>query len=462
MVSINRRDFLGYQELKVMKPNDLHIQSKRIDDDSPGSKSTHCASQDWRSDLSTTADSPGAKDTNAEACIYRTAFSLLNKLTKDNFPSVSKKFTALNVKSPEFISGLSDMIFNKAVMEHSYSETYADLCLLLQQSYPSFPALEAGRPPVTFASTLLNKCQQEFKNIPQNLDEPHVRASQMSGNSQEELGSAVMLTKKRLSGLMKFIAHLYLRDLLSNKVIREVGLHLVFKSQCPEPHYILCFCVLLKNVGSTFDSTSVGQDYMNTFHLRLAELHDSGAYDTRIKFFITDLRELRENKWIDTRAMAQVQTKEAIRAQKEAEAAMGQTGKAFVEKVAGERPVYIQQQMAKVAATRVFDAEKVNNVLDYYWEDQSADDAISDWRGLELDAASYDKAIATLIIRGYNQPKKAEHVLKLFAILHEFISGKKLAHALTVVQPELQEALIDNPSAARFHESLVEYKNKLC
>ena len=34
--------------------------------------------------------------------------------------------------------------------------------------------------------------------------------------------------------------------------------------------------------------------------------------------------------------------------------------------------------------------------------------------------------------------------------------------ALTVVQPELQEALIDNPSAARFHESLVEYKNKLC
>eukprot|EP00397_Hematodinium_sp_SG-2012_P025866 GEMP01027060.1.p1 GENE.GEMP01027060.1~~GEMP01027060.1.p1 ORF type:complete len:501 (+),score=76.30 GEMP01027060.1:77-1579(+) len=478
MVSITRRDLLPYSTLEYSRPEKLHIFIKDVghsqsaqSDQRQGAEVSKVSSgggKSWRSDAKVPRPNAATKNMSAEACTQREAFSLLNKLTRENFHSVSEKFSALEVTSPKLITQLSDMIFNKAVIEHGYSEIYADLCLLLHQSYPSFPNPQQGGTPVSFAATLLNKCQKEFKDIPPTLQEKDLRSrvSQSSSStggtvaSHEELENVVVRTKKRLTGLMKFIAHLYLRELLSNKIIREVGLHLVFHHTLPEEHYVECFCILLKNIGATFDSTPVGKDYMNTFNLRLTELCDSGHYSSRIKFFINDLWELRGNKWIDTRAMAQVQTKESIRAHKEAEES-GEQNNPFVEKIAGQRPAYIQEQMAKVAAASKFDIKKVHQLVDYFGEDHDDVNLVSDWVGLEYDEKDYEKATLALIKLGYDHPKKADNIIKLIKVLRDHITAKILDQAIDQAKPDLEDAAVDNPRAVEFHQNVVDYSESL-
>jgi len=468
MATITRRDLLCYQQLAYDRPHlDVRSVLRGKTEAKTGSPTRKDAlfekhtELDWRSSGETKRTIP-VKDMSVTACLCREAFALLNKLTRENFHAVSEKLSTLDVTTGEQMSLLSDMIFNKAVSEHAYAETYADLCLLLHQSY-TVQVNENVR--ISFAGTILNKCQREFKNLPRWLvgNSPAHRVSESSGSSLETNVTIddSFVSKKRLTGFMKFIAYLYLRDLLSNKIIREVALHLVFQEEQPNEHFIECFCVLLKNTGATLDSSAVSQDYMNTFLVRLEELRAGETYSSRINFFIEDLVELRRNKWKDTRAMADVQTKMAIRAKKEAEGTVLSTP--FHEKIAGERPAYIQQKLEQVAATKSFDERKVNKLVDYACEDQSKEAVISDWRGLECDRRGYTMATMTVIRRGFQFPDKMKHIVSLLTVLGEAgqITTSILKKSLKKLKPELNEVVIDNPKATQFFETISQLRDEL-
>jgi hypothetical protein len=71
--------------------------------------------------------------------------------------------------------------------------------------------------------------------------------------------------KDRILGNMKLIGQLFLRKLLSQRIVRAVVLELIFKEASPEEHYIECLCVLLKNIGSTMEASSSGREYLGSF-----------------------------------------------------------------------------------------------------------------------------------------------------------------------------------------------------
>ena len=54
--------------------------------------------------------------------------TILNKITPDNFEDLSEEMLQLNIDSKKKVEILVDMVFEKAVLEPIYCETYANLC----------------------------------------------------------------------------------------------------------------------------------------------------------------------------------------------------------------------------------------------------------------------------------------------------------------------------------------------
>merc|ERR1712048_917602 len=111
------------------------------------------------------------------------------------------------------------LIHGKAMLEPCYSETYADMVFNLHTCYAEFPALEEGGPTLTFRHVLLNACQAEFERLPQTLK---FSAEEAGSMSLDEMAHQMTKRKDRILANMRFIGHLFLRDLLAMKVISSV------------------------------------------------------------------------------------------------------------------------------------------------------------------------------------------------------------------------------------------------
>lgn len=57
--------------------------------------------------------------------------SILNKLTPEKFKKLMKQVTELPIDTEERLKGATDLIFEKAIMEPNFSETYANMCRYL-------------------------------------------------------------------------------------------------------------------------------------------------------------------------------------------------------------------------------------------------------------------------------------------------------------------------------------------
>uniref|UniRef100_A0A7S1PBX2 MIF4G domain-containing protein n=1 Tax=Vitrella brassicaformis TaxID=1169539 RepID=A0A7S1PBX2_9ALVE len=181
----------------------------------------------------------------------------------------------------------------KAVSEPNFSEMYADLCQILRWRSPEFPhEKEKGK---TFYRALLNKCQEEFEKLPETKmtlsDEDKAK---LSSDDQE---IKLKKLKDRILGNIKFIGELFLRRLLSAKVVKEVVTSLIGAdaSYCPEELFIECLCELITTIGWKLDSTDAGKSLLTVFSRRMRELKAKDRYSERIKSTLQDVLDLRQN-----------------------------------------------------------------------------------------------------------------------------------------------------------------------
>merc|ERR1719454_1396651 len=296
----------------------------------------------------------GKTDDDASGALKRNVKSMLNKITAENFSNITEKLASVELEQASDLDVVIDLVFDKAVTEHAYCEMYADMCLVLRTRFPEFPAQEDedGAPTLTFTRALLNRCQEEFENLPLYLGPSQEQKDTLGA---DELEVIVKKQKDRVLGNMKFIGQLSLRKLLSHKVVREVVVRLVFKSEPPEEHYIECFCMLVRNIGATLESSDQGKSYMQQFANRMKDLAASNDYSKRIKFAIQDVLELRTNDWQERVLKEQMKTKDQIRkdAVREARAQQGGAQNPYASmQIAGQRPQYITAVMEKQEAQR--------------------------------------------------------------------------------------------------------------
>jgi len=286
--------------------------------------------------------------------LRRCVQSLLNKVCPENVSTIAEKIAMINVRDADELEVIIELMFRKALAEPHYCETYADLIFGLQSAFPEFPSEDGGRN-ITFKSSIVNVCQNEFEALPrlfENTEEDREKAASVGTGVGE---FACKKRKDRMLANMKLIGHIFLRQLLPAKVISSVIQELVLGSSdeenhTPEEHSIECVCELLMSTGHTLESVASGRLSVQLVCGRLTELRGKktsegkGVYSKRIQFLVQDMLDARLAGWTRKSFKSSAKTKEEVRLDQERELTakmQGEASPAAEQVVAGQRPNYV-------------------------------------------------------------------------------------------------------------------------
>merc|ERR1719498_1464512 len=155
----------------------------------------------------------------------------------------------------------------------------------------------------------------------------------------EELKDRQAKKKKQFLANMKFIGNLYLRSLLTSKIIQSVMSDLMMvegdsAGGIPEEHVVECVCELLTTIGATLEEDPRGQQAIVQVCGKMKEVMNmkkkdgkTGVLSKRIQFQIQDLLEMRNKGWIKKLFKSTAKTKEEIRLERDAAEKSGQAGR---------------------------------------------------------------------------------------------------------------------------------------
>jgi len=279
--------------------------------------------------------------------IRRTVQSLLNKVCPENVATITEKIAKSNVREVEQLEVIIELIFKKALAEPHYCETYADLVFNLKSVFPQFPSHDGGKP-IAFRSSVLNICQNTFEEMMQSGPDPDGKEKTIQ--DPEEIELCRKRCKDRMRANMRFIGHLYLRKLLSAKVIGAVICELTCCNnieKLPEVHAVECTCDLILSIGHTLEELPIGSASVRQVCGRLLELkgqrNPAGkyVYCKRIQFMIQDLLDTRAAGWAMKVFKSSAKTKEEIRLEQERDLKSRSSGQDPVQAelvIAGQRP----------------------------------------------------------------------------------------------------------------------------
>jgi len=274
--------------------------------------------------------------------------SLLNKVCPENVLIIVERIANAEIGTVEELEMLISLIFEKALAEPHYSETYADMIFTLKDWMPEFPSATTGKP-VTFRAALINTCQHEFESLSTTLA---FDPEELARLDPEEVDFQKKKKKGRVLANMKFIGQLFLREMLNAKIIGSVIQDLAKCNQAdvvPEEPMLECICELLTNIGYTLESSPIGKSALTSVCSRLLELKTKRdgskfVYSKRIQFAIQGLLEIRAAGWTKKTFKASAKTKEEIRMQQEkdiAAQARGRQGQEVEVQIAGAKPIWL-------------------------------------------------------------------------------------------------------------------------
>jgi translation initiation factor 4G len=235
--------------------------------------------------------------------------SFLNKLTLDKFDSLSEQ--VLEYIAPAialgYLSVSISIIFEKAMMEPTFSRMYADLCVFLAIRLPQG---DSGNPPPSsvslskthFAKALVMATHSEYVSSQEFLLNP-----ESCGLVGEELTEKVKQVKNRMFGTVRFVGDLYNVKLIANKLIRQEIIEKLLVD--PSDTDLECVCRLLTTIGKRLeregDRLKDNQEkyykfrnLINMYFSSVDNLSNNTKYSNRTRYMCKDLIDLRANKWV--------------------------------------------------------------------------------------------------------------------------------------------------------------------
>ena len=256
-------------------------------------------------------------DENSPEVVDRKVRSLLNKLTMENFESISNQIIAWANKSENEKDGRTliqviRLVFEKATDEATWSEMYARLCRkMMEQISPNVQddgIRNSENKPITggllFRKYLLNRCQEDFergwsakeataaaaaakasedKAIAEQNEKDEKKDEEAALYSEEYY--AAQKAKRQGLGLVKFIGELFKLQMLTERIMHECIKKLLSNVDNPEEEEIESLCKLLTTVGQALD-TAKARGHMDVYFKRMRELADSSNVSSRMKFML--------------------------------------------------------------------------------------------------------------------------------------------------------------------------------
>ncbi|KAJ3338046.1 hypothetical protein HDU93_010044 [Gonapodya sp. JEL0774] len=259
---------------------------------------------------------------------------LLNKLTLENFDSVSSQILNMPLTGPDQLEVLVERIFDKAIDEPNFAGLYSKLCQKLYRDLPEKQSWIVGEDKSNaFRRFILNKNQKEYEagNKWATIGKDRIKKD-VSEMTQEEKDTIIaeeelkVKLKRRTLGNVVFIGELFKLSLLTEKImhacittlIKEVIDALKAASsggpKASVEEDLETLIKLLTTAGEKLDHTKA-HEHMETYFREIGHLSKNEAITSRIRFGLLDLIDLRKNKWVQRRQVAGPKTIAEIRAE---------------------------------------------------------------------------------------------------------------------------------------------------
>ncbi|XP_052211313.1 eukaryotic translation initiation factor 4G-like isoform X2 [Diospyros lotus] len=234
------------------------------------------------------------KVSDEEEAKQRQLKGILNKLTPQNFEKLFEQVKAVNIDNVVTLTGVISQIFDKALMEPTFCEMYANFCYQLAGVLPDF---SENNEKVTFKRLLLNKCQEEFERGEREQEEAD-RADQEGEvkQSEEEREEKRIRARRRMLGNIRLIGELYKKKMLTERIMHECIKKLLGQYQNPDEEDIEALCKLMSTIGEIIDHPKA-KEHMDFYFDMMAKLSNNMRLSSRVRFMLKDSIDLRKNSW---------------------------------------------------------------------------------------------------------------------------------------------------------------------
>ena len=263
------------------------------------------------------------KDSELEAKVKLTR-SLLNKITLEKFDKITGQILAIELNSPDEAQAVVAEIFEKTLFEPKFANMYAMLCKRLDGStkamFEKTNYLDKNGKQMTFRKVLLKFCQTEFqksKDEYQDIllkdeneakkesqgeaesEKPSENAAEKAKTTKEADSEERIKAKRRSLANIRFIGELYTFDLISEGIIHKNCIQplLSIGIKTKEEETLEAFVKLMRGVGKKVTTTDDGRRLVGEYFKRIVNLAQDYSLPARIRFFLQDLVELRQNRW---------------------------------------------------------------------------------------------------------------------------------------------------------------------
>ncbi|KAL7796251.1 hypothetical protein V8C43DRAFT_321036 [Trichoderma afarasin] len=283
----------------------------------------------------TAAPVPGSGQLLDPETVQRKVKAALNKMTPEKFDRIADQILVIASQSKDESDGRTlrqviQLTFEKATDEAHWASMYAKFCKrMLETMSPDIRdenikdkngnVVSGGN---LFRKYLLNRCQEEFErgwtsNLPEAPEE----------DADKKIGEAAMLSdeyyaaaaaKRRGLGLVQFIGELFKLGMLTERIMHECVHKLVDYKGIPDEAEIESLCKLLRTIGANLDETDKGRPMMDIYFQRIQGMADLPELQSRMKFMLMDVIDLRRARWVSKEANKGPKTLDEVRAEAEA------------------------------------------------------------------------------------------------------------------------------------------------
>ncbi|KAG9135403.1 hypothetical protein Leryth_007173 [Lithospermum erythrorhizon] len=235
------------------------------------------------------------KVTDEEQAKQRQLKGILNKLTPQNFERLFEQVKQLNIDNDVTLTGVISQIFDKALMEPTFCEMYANFCYYLAAELPD---LSVGNEKITFKRLLLNKCQEEFERGEREQEEANKAEEEgMVKQSEAEREEKRLQARRRMLGNIRLIGELYKKRMLTERIMHECIKKLLGgPGQIPDEEDLEALCKLMSTIGEMIDHPKA-KVHMDVYFDMMAKLSTNMKLSSRVRFMLLDAIDLRKNKW---------------------------------------------------------------------------------------------------------------------------------------------------------------------
>nr|XP_043609070.1 eukaryotic translation initiation factor 4G-like [Erigeron canadensis] len=234
------------------------------------------------------------KVTDAEQAKQRQLKSILNKLTPQNFEKLFDQVKQVNIDNAGTLSGVINQIFDKALMEPTFCEMYANFCSRLAVDLPDF---SEDNQKITFKRLLLNKCQEEFERGER--EEQEANRTEEEGEvmqTEEQREEKRIKARRRMLGNIRLIGELYKKKMLTERIMHECIKKLLGQNQNPDEENIESLCKLMTTIGAMIDHPKA-KEHIDAYFGTMLRLSDNMILSSRLRFMLKDVIDMRKNKW---------------------------------------------------------------------------------------------------------------------------------------------------------------------